>query len=252
METQPISVPVATAVLRERLLTIMDRKTHPAWNAFGSGEAPRAAILSAYQQEWEVYMRDFPVLLARVLGNVPPDLPGVRVHLAETLYEEQTGGMSRSAPHTALFLRLMTEGLGAPRVDFEQVTLTPASRGLRDWLDEVTQHRDSWIPGAAVLGIFMEGSAQDRAVLDGPRMMRTQSDVDERVTQHPLVRHYKVPRDAMEAARVHLRFDPIRRHDAWKMVLDHAKDEDHDLLAKTLETTLDRWLTYRGELATWK
>jgi hypothetical protein len=246
------TVEATSSSLRERLLAIMDRKTHPAWNAFGNGEAPRAAILGAYQQEWEVYMRDFPVLLARVLGNVPPDLPTVRVHLAETLYEEQTGGMSRSSPHTALFLRLMTEGLAAPRADFEQVAMTPASRALRDWLDEVTHHRDTWILGAAVLGIFVEGSAHDRAVLDGPRMMRTQSDVDERVAQHPLVRHYNVALAAMEAARVHLRFDPIRRHDAWKMVLDHAKDDEHDLLVSTLETTLERWLAYRGELATWQ
>lgn len=239
------------STLRERLLAVMDRKTHPAWLAFGKGEAPRDAILGAYQQEWEVYMRDFPVLLARVLGNVPPDLPSVRVHLAETLYEEQTGGVSRSAPHTALFLRLMTEGLGAPRADFDEVTLTPSSQALREWLDEVTRS-ETWILGAAVLGVFMEGSSQDRAVLDGPRAMRTQSDVDERVAQHPLVRHYKVPLEAMEAARVHLRFDPIRRHDAWKMVLDHAKGEEHDLLVTTIETTLDRWLAYRGELATWK
>ena len=57
-----------------------------------------------------MYVRDFPVLLARALGVTPP-LDDVRRALAENLYEEQTGGLSRTSSHPRLFLRMM-EGLG--------------------------------------------------------------------------------------------------------------------------------------------
>ena len=43
---------------------------------------------------------DFPVLLARVLGQGPPHT--VRSALAENIYEEQTGKLSLGVPHPEL------------------------------------------------------------------------------------------------------------------------------------------------------
>ncbi len=45
-----------------------------------------------------MYVRDFPVLLARVLGQAPPD--DVRRALAENAFEEQTGKRLASGSRT--------------------------------------------------------------------------------------------------------------------------------------------------------
>src|SRR3989454_11732016 len=107
-------------MLQERLLSILDRKNHWAWPWFAEGKVPLPRLLPHFQQEWEVYVRDFPILLARILAQGPP--ANVRAMLAANIYEEQTGGISQSAPHPELFLRMM-EGAGFKRADFENVQL---------------------------------------------------------------------------------------------------------------------------------
>src|SRR4051812_10588689 len=121
--------------LRERLLSVLDRKNHWAWPWFAEGRVPLPKLLPHFQQEWEVYVRDFPVLIARVLGHGPPQ--DVRAALAANLYEEQTGGISGAASHPELFLRMM-EGAGFPREAFAQVQLGPAAAAYRAFLDEQT------------------------------------------------------------------------------------------------------------------
>ena len=60
----------------ERLLAIMDRKHHWAWPIIMGPGISQAQLKIHYQQEYLVYVRDFPVLLARVHGqNPPPDVP---------------------------------------------------------------------------------------------------------------------------------------------------------------------------------
>src|SRR5262245_29297387 len=102
--------------MRERLLAIMDRKDHLAWPHFTRPGLSRAQHLVHFRHEYLTYVRDFPVLLARALGTTPP-IEDVRRSLAENVYEEQTGGLSKSAAHPELFLRMM-EGLGYSRSDF--------------------------------------------------------------------------------------------------------------------------------------
>src|SRR5438552_11054457 len=96
--------------LGERLLAIMDQKHHWAYPHLTRPGLSRTQLLVHFRHEYLVYVRDFPVLLARALGIVPP-VDAVRRALAENLYEEQTGGLSRTAPHPELFLRMM-QGLG--------------------------------------------------------------------------------------------------------------------------------------------
>ena len=76
----------------ERLLAIMDRKHHWAWPIIMGPGTTKAQLLLHYQQEFLVYVRDFPVFLARVHGQNPP--ADVRRMLAENIYEEDTGGLS--------------------------------------------------------------------------------------------------------------------------------------------------------------
>src|SRR5579862_6869497 len=78
-----------TAMVREELLAIMDRKHHWAYAAFAGGALSRAQLLVHYRHEYLVYVRDFPALLGSALGVTPP-IDDVRAALAENLYEEQT------------------------------------------------------------------------------------------------------------------------------------------------------------------
>ena len=87
---------------RERLLVIMDRKDHWAWPMFTSGQVPKGRLHFHFEQEYETYVRDFPVLVGRAYVQCP--LAPVRRELAENLYEEETGGLVAGRPHPELFL----------------------------------------------------------------------------------------------------------------------------------------------------
>src|SRR5579883_3453105 len=124
----------------------MDRKNHWAWPYFSGNKITKDQLKIHFCQEYAVYVRDFPVLLARVHGRNPP--PEVRKTLAQNINEEDTGGLSLGRPHPELFLTMM-KGLGYHEKEFQQVTLLPASRKYRRWLDRLTLERD-WLVGAAV------------------------------------------------------------------------------------------------------
>src|SRR2546423_10924291 len=112
-------------MLQERLLQILEKKNHWAWPWFAEGRVPLPRLLPHFQQEWEVYVRDFPIFLARILGHRPP--AAVAADLAANIYEEQTGGISRSASHPGLVLRMMA-GCGYSRGEFVSVAQMPSPR----------------------------------------------------------------------------------------------------------------------------
>src|SRR6267143_4073 len=94
----PLAV-AETQELQEDLLSIMDRKNHWAWPHFNDGHATRPQLLLHFQQELDVYVRDFPVFLSRVHSRCPH--AEVRQDLAENLFEEETGKLSKGVPHPA-------------------------------------------------------------------------------------------------------------------------------------------------------
>jgi pyrroloquinoline quinone (PQQ) biosynthesis protein C len=101
---------------RERLLAIMDRKHHWAYPTLTRPGLSRDQLRVHFRHEYLVYVRDFPMLLARALGVTPP-IEDVRAMLAANLYEEQTGGLSKTKPHPRLFLQMMA-GLGFRESEF--------------------------------------------------------------------------------------------------------------------------------------
>ena len=232
----------------ERLLAIMDQKHHWAWPSFTRPGLSRQQLLVHFRHEYATYVRDFPVLLARALGQVP-DLIDVRRSLAENIYEEQTGGLSKSAPHPELFLRMM-EGLGFSRAQFDapalEPELHPAARSYRDWLQEKSASAP-WQAATALLTIFVEGSVNERAELAGT-FVRAKGEAA--VMRHPLVVHYGCLPDAMHLVRAHGDVEGGHRGDAWRTVLDHTKDE---AVAKpVVDSCMDglvRWQRYRDGVA---
>jgi pyrroloquinoline-quinone synthase len=178
-----------------------------------------------------------------------PDLIDVRRSLAENIYEEQTGGLSRSAPHPELFLRMM-EGLGFERGQFEASRLDdelhPAARAYRDWL-RTRSVEAPWQTAVALLTIFVEGSVNERAELSGTF---TRAKGDAAVMKHPLVIHYGCPPEAMHLVRAHGDVEGGHRGDAWRIVLDHTEDEP--IARSVVDTCMDalvRWHRYRDGVA---
>ena len=232
-------------VLQERLLRILERKNHWAWPWFAEGRVPLQRLRPHFQQEWAVYVRDFPQLLARVMGhsNTPQS---ARAMLATNIYEEQTGGISGTTSHPELFLRMM-EGCGFRRSDFDEIELLPAAGRYRMFLDEISGP-DHWVVGVAVLTIFVEGSVNERREL---QKTSPESDavIEAAIRQHPLVRIHGVDPKFLELQRVHKKVEGGHRLDAWKMVLGHAPAALEDRIVQMVERALERWLAYRDDVA---
>jgi len=224
----------------------MDQKHHWAYPLLTKAGLSRSQLLVHFQHEYLVYVRDFPVLLARVLGETPP-IDEVRRALAENLYEEQTGGLSKSAPHPELFLRMM-EGLGFSRADFDEsiaATLHPAAQSYRRLLREGST-RAPWQAGAALLTIFVEGSVNERAELEG-KYVRAKGD--DAIAKHSLVVNYGCPPSAMQLVRAHGDVEGGHRGDAWSVVLGHTPEDLEREVVMACERALAAWHRYRDGVA---
>jgi pyrroloquinoline-quinone synthase len=230
--------------LRERLLSVMDRKDHWAWPHFTRPGLTRAQLLTHFRHEYHVYVRDFPVLLARVLGQGPPD--DVRRALAENIYEEQTGRLSFGVAHPELFLEMM-DGLGVGRdlVAANEPALVPEAVAYRALLDRRSGEAP-WVVGAAVLTIFVEGSVHERAELAGTRALPPE---DEAIRAHPMVAYYGCPPEKMRLPRAHRAVEAGHRRDAWAMVLGHADARTAGGVVAAVEEALAGWLAYRDGVA---
>jgi Iron-containing redox enzyme len=238
--------PLTPTQFRERLLSIMDRKNHWAWTSFSAPGLSRAQLKIHFQQEFASYVRDFPVLLARIHAKNPP--AAVRRMLAENIYEEDTGGLSFGKSHAELFLAMM-KGFGFAESDFENIRLQPAARTYRDWLDRVTGGPD-WVRAAATMAIFVEGSIHDRHEILHPAEPKGEREIEEVVREHPLVRYHGLSPDCMDLTRAHQRVEAGHRHHAYAMVVAGANGWRHQrVVIACVEKTLAFWLRYRDAVA---
>ena len=225
----------------------MDRKHHWAYPALTRPGLTREQLLVHFRHEYLVYVRDFPVLLARTLGVTPP-IADVRAALARNLYEEQTGGLSRTDAHPTLFLEMMGGlGYGAEAFAEDEAWMHPAARRYRALLRE-RSCASPWQAAVALLTVFVEGSVNERAELAGTYV---RSVGDEAVREHPLVRVYGCPPEAMRLTRAHAKVEGGHREDAWTMVLAQAPEgtEAAKAVVQACEDALAAWLAYRDGVA---
>ncbi|MBD0315547.1 MAG: iron-containing redox enzyme family protein [Nitrospiraceae bacterium] len=229
----------------DALLRLMDAKHHWAWEYFADGRLSKEQLKTHFQQEYTVYVRDFPVFLARIHGKNPP--APVRRMLAENIYEEDTGGLSVGKSHPDLFLTMM-EGLGFQARDFEQVRPLPASRRYRAWLDKMSNHSE-WVIGAATLTIFVEGSVKDRKEILEPSKPKSAEEIEAVIQNHPLVRHHGISPDCMDLIRAHQLVEAGHRHDAYDMVVQYTQPALQRPLLASVKKSLSLWLEYRDAVA---
>jgi hypothetical protein len=227
--------------LKEALLSVMERKVHWAWPSFTTGKVARDKLHVHLEQEYAVYVRDFPVLVARAYVQCPIAL--VRRELAENIYEEETGGLVAGRPHPELFLEY-PRGLGMDLARFEDVALLPDAAKYRTFLDDATLHR-GWSVAAAVTTLFLEGTPYDRSVLDPNAKKRPEPPLEE----HPLVKHYGLPLEALALTKAHRGVEGDHRAAAWRVMLDHVPPIDRRAVVEAMEEALVLWLAYRDDVA---
>jgi hypothetical protein len=225
----------------------MDQKHHWAYPALTKPGLSRDALLQHFKSEYLVYVRDFPALLARVMGTTPP-YDNVRRALAENIYEEQTGLLSKSAPHPELFLRMM-EGLGFARALFNDdgAWLTPEAKTYREFL-HARSGSQPWQSAVALMTIWVEGSVNERGELAGTFERKKG---DHAIDSHPLVVHYGCPKSAMQLVRAHGDVEGSHRDDAWGTILAHVPDSGRTFegVTSTVSEALALWLRYRDSVA---
>jgi len=229
------------AEFQEALLTIMEQKRDPAWSRFTGGHVPAHRLHVHLEQEYEVYVRDFPVLVARAYVNCP--VPEARRELIENVFEEETGGLVAGRPHPELFLDY-PRGLDMDLARFESVELLPAARAYRELLDDCTLNR-GWPVAAAVSTLFLEGTAHDRSVLDPNAPPRPEPPLQD----HPLVKHYGLPIENLRLTKAHRQVEGEHRVAAWAVILEHAPQNDREAIVEAMRQVLTAWLDYRAEVA---
>lgn len=219
----------------------MERKKHWAWKSFTSGRVPRERLHVHFEQEYETYVRDFPVMIGWAYVQCP--VAEARRDLAENLFEEETGGLIAGRPHPELFLEY-PKGLGFDLARFLRVELMPAAQKFRALLDHYTQKR-GWCEAAAVTTIFLEGTDHERGELDENAPKRPAPPLE----QHPLVVHYQLPLEALALTKAHRKVEGSHRAAAWRILLDHVPAAEYGNVLAAMEATLSAWLAYRDEVA---
>lgn len=226
---------------KEALLGVMEGKDHWAWPAFTSGRVPKERLHVHLEQEYAVYIRDFAQLIGRAYVQCP--IAAVRCELAENLYEEETGRLSRGRPHAELFLEY-PKGLGMDLSRFDSVQLLPAAARYRALLDAKAS-TEGWDVATAVVTIFVEGTQYERGELDPSAPKRPEPPLEE----HPLVKHYGLPLSCLSLTKVHREVEGDHRDAAWRMVLDHVPAHRREIVVQAMRDTLQAWLHYRDDVA---
>jgi len=226
---------------REALLGVMERKHHWAWPSWQAGQVAADRLHLHFEQEYETYVRDFPVLVARAYVQCP--VAEVRRELIENVYEEETGGLVAGRPHPELFLEV-PRGLGMDVTRFDSIVLIDGARAYRQHLDDVTAAR-GWSVAAAVATLFIEGTRYERGELDDSAPRRPTPPLSE----HPLVKHYGLAVEHLALTRAHRQVEGEHRAAAWRVLLGHVPASERVAVVDAMEATLSAWLAYRDDVA---
>lgn len=226
---------------KEALLGVMEQKEHWAWPMFTSGRVKKELLHIHLEQEYEVFVRDFPVLVARAYVQCP--VPSVRRELVENVYEEETGGLAAGKPHPELFMEY-PKGLGMDVTRFDHVVLLPAAAQYRAHIDACTLNQ-GWELAAAISTLFLEGTKHDRAVFDVNREPRPEP----RLEDHPLVKHYGLPLESLALTKAHRGVEGSHRLSAWTTLLNFGRKEEEPKVIQGMQKALELWKKYRDEVA---
>lgn len=125
---------------------------HPLWHKIAEGKVSRDGM-KIFAAQFFLQVREFPRAISALHSRCYDSVE--RLKLAESLYEEETGKLSGSAPHPELFIRLGT-GLGMKREEMTEAKALPSTAALIDWFELSTKDR-SFAEGIAAINVAAEG-----------------------------------------------------------------------------------------------
>ncbi len=141
--------------VRELFSTVHQRRSfgrHPLWLKILEGGVSRPGM-HTFATQFFLQVREFPRALSAMHSRCTN--MAERLKLAESLYEEETGLISGSAPHPELFIRLGL-GLGMKREAMTEGKPLPSTAALIDWFELSTKDR-SFPEGIAAINVAAEG-----------------------------------------------------------------------------------------------
>lgn len=141
--------------VRELFGMVHERRSfgrHPLWHRISEGKVTREAM-KIFAAQFFLQVREFPRAISALHSRCYN--ADERLKLAESLYEEETGKISGSAPHPELFIRLGL-GLGMRREELTEAKALPSTAALIDWFELSTKDR-SFAEGIAAINVAAEG-----------------------------------------------------------------------------------------------
>jgi pyrroloquinoline-quinone synthase len=218
-------VRTADEFIRDLVARIEARRTfgrHPLWLALADGKLGREQ-LKGFAVQFFLQVREFPRAVSAMHANCP--FADVRMELAESVYEEETGRISGcNQPHPELFIRF-GEAVGLSRAEMIEGRPLPATRALIDWFELSTKQR-SFIEAAAAINLAAEGQVPGAF---GPMARRLQQ-------------HYGLSREAVAFWDVHEIADAEHSHVGDNIVVRYATDAATQARARdALQHSLDAW-----------
>ncbi|MGH7935017.1 MAG: TenA family transcriptional regulator [Candidatus Binataceae bacterium] len=143
------------AFVRDLFAMVSSRRSfgrHPLWHKIAEGKVPRDRM-PIFAAQFFLQVREFPRAISALHSRCYNSEE--RLKLAESLYEEETGRISGSAPHPELFIRLGM-GLGMKREEMTAAKALPSTSALIDWFELSTKDR-SFAEGIAAINVAAEG-----------------------------------------------------------------------------------------------
>lgn len=125
---------------------------HPLWGKISEGKVSREGM-KTFAAQFFLQVREFPRAVSALHSRCYDATE--RLKLAESLYEEETGKISGSAPHPELFIRFGT-GLGMKREEMTEAAPLPSTAALIDWFELSTKDR-SFAEGIGAINVAAEG-----------------------------------------------------------------------------------------------
>ncbi len=194
---------------------------HPLWWKIAEGRLDRAQ-LQGFARQFYLQVAEFPRAVSALHSRCP--YPAERRKLAESVYEEETGQLSRSKPHPELFLDFC-EALGLDRAEVPRTEPLPGTAALIHWFEVSTKARP-FLEGVAAINLAAEGQVVGAF---GP-------------FAEALQRHYGLSRAAVAFWEIHELADAEHSNVGDHIVVRHATTEEVQAgIRDAVRTSLRMW-----------
>jgi pyrroloquinoline-quinone synthase len=201
---------------------------HPLWRKISDGRLSRRQ-LHGFARQFFLQVVEFPRAVSALHSRCPDREE--RIKLAESLYEEETGRLSKSKPHPELFLDFCA-GLGLGREEVLGAEPLPGTAALIHWFELSTRERP-FLEGVAAINLAAEGQVVGNF---GP-------------FADALQRHYGLSKEAVAFWDVHEVADAEHSDVGDHIVVRHATtDEVQAGVRDAVKTSLRMWWLFFDDM----